>query len=188
MKILKERIFWGRLQFKRFAKQVFRFSLRPGGWKLVGQSASQLLNRMGFMKYTIFKDTNVATVVVADAVTLQDCIRSVDGFLAGASLEAGMQLLIDLTSVKPELSFGELRELVWHVKKLIQSGVSDIAITAAGDFVYGLARVFSAYADIDGFNVSVFRTQEKARTWLEGCRPATYPSIQNNTTVIGEIR
>jgi len=140
------------------------------------------------MKYTIFRDTNVATVIVADAVTLQDCVRSVDSFLTGASLQPGMQLLIDLTSIKPELSFGELRELVWHVKKLVQSGVRNIAVTAAGDFVYGLARVFSAYADIDGFNVAVFRTQEKARTWLEGCRPVTYSSIQNSTTAMREIR
>jgi hypothetical protein len=143
---------------------------------------------MVLMKYTIARDTNIVTVTVSDVVTLQDCIRCVDCILAEAPLQPRIQVLLDATSAQPELSFGDLRELARHVRRLVQFEVRSIALTATNDFVHGLALIFSAYADIDGLNLAVFRTQRKARKWLERCTPVGCSSIQNNVTVGGELR
>lgn len=140
------------------------------------------------MQYTISKDTNVVTVIVSDVVTLQDCIRSVDRLLTEEALQPRMQVLVDATSVNPELSFADLRELVRQLKKLVQCENRGIALTAASDFVYGLALVFSAFADIDGLKIAVFRTQKKARKWLESCSAVRYSSIQKAVTVRGVMR
>ena len=131
------------------------------------------------MTYTIARDTNVVSVIVTDIVTLQDCIRSVDGLLAEAVLRPGMQLLVDATNLKPELSFDDLRNLVGHVERLVRRGLDSIAIIATSDLVFGLARTFSAYGDIHGFNVAAFRTQERALTWLEASRAASHAQIRN---------
>jgi hypothetical protein len=130
------------------------------------------------MTYTVYQDTNVVKVIVADVVTLQHCIHSVDGFLAGGRLRPGMQLLIDATNLTPAFSFADLRDLAWHGKRLVQSGLDSIAIIATSDLVFGLARVVSAYADSQGFRVFAFRTQEKASKWLESSRLVAYPAVQ----------
>ena len=156
----------------------FRYALERGVVKPAKTCFAALKRAWVLMKYTISRDADLVTVIACDAVTLQDCIRSVEYLLKEVPLQPGMQLLIDATCVKPELSFDELRQLAWHVNRVVRNGVRSIAITANGDFIYGLARVFSAYADMDGFNVSIFRTQETARTWLESCRPVTYSSLQ----------
>jgi|SRR5579859_4828353 len=139
------------------------------------------------MTYTISRDTNIVSVIVTDMVTLQDCVCSVDGLLAEGVLEPGMQLLIDATSIKPELSFSDLHNLVWHVQRLVRGGLSSIAIIATSDFVYGLARTFCTHADLQGFNVGAFRTSQKALMWLESCRPAICSSIRSNTLPGGEL-
>ena len=143
---------------------------------------------MVLMKYTIARDTNVVTVVVSDVVTLQDCIRCVDCLLTEAPHEPRIQVLLDATGAKPELSFDDLRELVRHLRRLVKFEVRSIALTATNDFVHGLALIFSAYADIDGLNLAVFRNQRKARKWLESCTTVRCSPIQNNVTVGGELR
>jgi hypothetical protein len=142
----------------------------------------------GAMKYTIARDTNIVTVVVSDVVTLQDCIRCLDCLLTEAPLEPRIQVLLDATSAQPELSFDDLRELVRHVRRLVQFDVRSIALTATNDFVHGLALIFSAYADIDGLNLAVFRNQRKARKWLATCMPAGCSPTQNNAIVSEELR
>jgi hypothetical protein len=128
------------------------------------------------MTYTVSQDTNVVTVVVADVVTLQHCIHSVDGFLAGGRLRPGMQLLIDATDLTPSFSFADLRALAAYGRRLVQSGLHSVAIIAAGDLAFGLARTLAAYAEFQGCKVFTFRTQEKAAKWLESCKLVPYPA------------
>jgi hypothetical protein len=130
------------------------------------------------MTYTVShsEDTNVLKVVVTDVVTLQHCIHSVDGFLAGGPLRPGTQLLIDATNLTPSFSFADLRALAAYGKRLVQSGLHSVAIIAAGDLVFGLARTLSAYAEFQGCKVFTFRTQEKAAKWLESCKLVPYPA------------
>jgi len=140
------------------------------------------------MKYTIARDTNIVTVMVSDVVTLEDCIRCVDCILTEAPLQPRIQALLDATGAQPELSFDDLRELVRHLRRLVKFEVHSIALTATNDFVHGLALIFSAYANIDGLNLAVFRNQRKARKWLESCTPAGCSPSQDNVTPGGELR
>lgn len=122
------------------------------------------------MGYTISRFPNLLRITVSDVVTLHDCIRSVDGLLAEGTLRPGMQILIDATDLDPRLSSNDIRDLVRHADTLAKHGLSNIAIIAAGDFVYGLARMFSIYAYLHGLEIAAFRTQENASTWLESCK------------------
>ena len=128
------------------------------------------------MTYTVSQNTNVVKVIVTDVVTLQHCIHSVDGFLAGGRLRPGTQLLIDATNLKPSFSFADLRNLASYGKRLVQGGLHSVGIIAASDLVFGLARTFSAYADFEGFKVFTFRTEENASKWLESCKLVPYPA------------
>jgi hypothetical protein len=130
------------------------------------------------MTYTVSHsgDPNLVRVVVTDVVTLQHCIHSVDGFLAGGRLRPGTQLLIDATHLKPAFSFADLRDLALYARRLVKSGLHSVAIIAAGDLVFGLARAFSAYAESQGAKVFTFRTEENAAKWLESCKLVPYPA------------
>jgi len=131
------------------------------------------------MTYTITHCPNILNVTVTDVVTLQDCIRSVDGLLAEGTLRPGMQILINATSLTPKLSSNDIRDLVRHTERLVQKGVSGVAIIAAGDFVYGLARMFSIYGYLHGVNIAAFRTQENAANWLESCKLVAFSPSPN---------
>ena len=132
------------------------------------------------MTYTVSQNKNVVTVVVSGPVTLEECVRSVDGLLGEATLRPGMQLVLDAGGLKPRLSSDDLRDLASRVKTLGSSGLDSVAIIAPSDFVYGLARAFSTYAGIQGFNIAAFRTHQTARGWLQTCRPSPYPPAQAN--------
>ncbi len=138
------------------------------------------------MTYTISRDTNVVSVIAAGVVTLQDCVRSVDGLLGEGMVRPGMQLLVDATSLKPKLSCDDLRDLAAHVRRLAPRGLDSIAIIAASDFVFGLARAFSTYAGIQGVNVATFRTQKTASVWLQSCKLVAYSPAQSSSIMTGE--
>lgn len=124
------------------------------------------------MIYTVSQNKNVVTVVVSGPVTLEECVRSVDGLLGEGTLRPGMRLLLDATGLKPRLSNDDLRDLASRVKKLASGGLDSVAIIAPSDFVFGLSRAFSTYAGVQGCNIAAFRTQKTAWGWLQGCQPA----------------
>jgi len=124
------------------------------------------------MTYTLSQDKNIVTIVVSGPVTLEDCVRSVDGLLGEDKLRPGTQLIVDATGLKPRLSNDDLRDLASHVKTLASGRLSSVAIIAPSDFVFGLSRVFSTYASVQGCNIAAFRTQKTAWGWLQGCQPS----------------
>ena len=136
------------------------------------------------MKYTISRDRNTIHVVAGGVVTLDDCVHAASALVAEGLLQPGVKLLIDITSLTPELSFADLRNLVRQVQLLVSGGLHGIAIVAAGDLVYGLARTFSTYADLEELSVvAAFRGRHEAETWLESRKAPALPPVRESRTI-----
>src|SRR5258706_12217237 len=106
------------------------------------------------MTYAVSPSTKIITVILNDVVTLEDCVQPFTSLLAQSIFQPGMQMLVDATGIRPRLSSADLRALVSDARKLLDAGISSIAVVASSDFVYGLARAFSIYADIEGLKAA----------------------------------
>lgn len=70
----------------------------------------------------------------------------------------------DVTGVPPT---NELREIAAAALALKNNGMSALAIVTDPGFVYGVARMFSALADLAGVRVDVFQSVDEAREHLD---------------------
>jgi hypothetical protein len=136
------------------------------------------------MTYTISRDRNTIHVVAGDVVTLEDCVRAAGALVAEGMVSPGAKLLIDVSDLTPQLSFGDLRALVREVERMVRGGLHGIAIVSASDWVYGLARTFSTYAELQGLSmVAAFRSRQEAETWLEKQGAPVFPPVRERGPV-----
>jgi hypothetical protein len=131
------------------------------------------------MTYTLSRDRNTIQVVAGDVVTLEDCVRAAGALMAEGLVSPGAKLLIDVSGLTPQLSFSDLRALVRQVERMVSGGLHGIAIVSTSDWVYGLARTFSTYAELQGLSVvAAFRGRQEAETWLESQGPPVLPPVR----------
>lgn len=114
------------------------------------------------------KFTKPSTFVVraSGSVTFDEVQGVLDQMLAHPRLSDGVRVLTDARKVTGTPSRSELRDIAGNLKPLLARGVSAIAIVTSSVFVYGVARMFSVFAEQVNANVTVFRDMDDARRWL----------------------
>lgn len=115
-----------------------------------------------------FEQPSTFVLEASDRVTLNETLRTIDELLGHPHLSPGTRILIEGRSVTHAPSSAELRIIAREIKVLLDYGVVAIAIVTGHTFVYGVARLFAAFAEAVGANVGVFRSPDQARRWLSG--------------------
>jgi hypothetical protein len=78
-----------------------------------------------------------------------------------------MNLLLDARQVAVNPTLAEVKARAMFLKSVIQKRPGKIIIVVSDTLRYGLARMLSIYARIEGVKVEVFRDIEQARQRLE---------------------
>ena len=104
-------------------------------------------------------------------VTIDEGLAIIDQLRADSRLCCGVSLIVDGCNVDSAPSATDLRILAGELKPLFDQGLAAVAIFTDRTFVYGVARMFAAFAEAFGENVHVFRTEDEARGWIEEQTP-----------------
>ena len=75
-------------------------------------------------------------------------------------------VLFDLLESNENRSQAELRAIVDAARRSL--GEARMALLARSELLYGLSRMFSAFAEQAGFDVEVFKRRDEALSWLHG--------------------
>src|SRR5687768_16529922 len=120
-----------------------------------------------------FAEPDAFVVHATGVVTYSEVQHTVDAMLAHRSAERARKLLIDGRGVTGAPPTAELRAIAADLKPLKDRGVTCVAIVTEAGFVYGVARMFTVFAEPFGLKVRAFVTMEEAESWLK--RFATLP-------------
>ena len=99
-------------------------------------------------------------------VTYGECRAIFNELLAHAQLKPDSRILTDGRTVTKVPSTEELRALTKDLQPLMDRGVSALGILTSSAFVYGVARMFSTFAEPMNFSVPVFNDADEAQRWL----------------------
>lgn len=113
-----------------------------------------------------FEQPRSFVVRASGTVTLDETLHTIDEILGHPSLSAGHRILVHGEEVSKAPSRAELRVIAREMTILLHYGVVAIAIVTGHTFVYGIARIFAAFAQQLGANVAVFRTSDEASQWF----------------------
>ena len=87
------------------------------------------------------------------------------------SLPARLDVLLDLTEMQSIPETDQLQSVareVAHLKEKLEWGAC--AIVAGSDLLFGMSRIFHAFAESHFANANVFRDLDKAERWLSSQR------------------
>ena len=100
-------------------------------------------------------------------VTFQELKQILDEILADARLRAGARVLVDGRFIGDAPCTEDLRDVARKLKPLVDRGIGPIAIVTARPAVYGIARMFSVFAEAMRANVAPFKSLDEASGWLD---------------------
>jgi len=130
---------------------------------------------------TEFVDNHQGLLFVGSGVVTADEILDAKGALLDQEtrlrrIRHAMVLLADVTDLR--VTTDEIRQLARIDERLakVTSNVV-VAVVAANDLTFGLARMWEVLADSTGWKTAVFRTRSEAETWLRAilASPVTPP-------------
>ena len=101
---------------------------------------------------------------ITRADDLHGLIRSL---LADPGFVPGLRALYDARYAEPDITVLEVAEVATEVKKLQNRGLGRIAVVAASETTYRVAKTFSIIARAIGIDVDVFKDLAPAQAWLE---------------------
>jgi hypothetical protein len=113
-------------------------------------------------------DERTLIVQASGDVTYEDVQRLIGEVARVVDGSPGARILVDNRQVTSVPSTAELKAIAAALKPLIASGVTGFAIVTGSAFLYGIGRMFGAFADVAGAKVAVFRDLEGATAWLDG--------------------
>ncbi|PKL35551.1 MAG: hypothetical protein CVV44_22385 [Spirochaetae bacterium HGW-Spirochaetae-1] len=117
--------------------------------------------------YKKYKDLDLTIFTLEDLVELDDWLNSIDEYNRSGATKLE---LYDLRKVSGEFKTAYARQL--HYNSSPKSSSRDekarTAILVTTPSAYGLARVYTAYAEADGvpWKVEIFYSMEEACQWL----------------------
>jgi hypothetical protein len=123
-----------------------------------------------------FSEPSTFVVHAAGHVTYNEVEAILDQILEHPRLCCGVRVLIDGRLVGGAPSTDELRTIARHLKPLLDRGLGPVAIVASSPFIYGIARMFSVFAEAMRANVAPFRCMNEARGWLASYEAQTAAS------------
>lgn len=116
---------------------------------------------------TAFAEPDSFAVHAAGVVTYSEVQHAIDAMLAHRSLDRARKILIDGRGVTGAPPTPELRAIAKDLKPLKDKGVGCVAIVTDAGFVYGVARMFTVFAEAFGLKVRAFVTMEEAASWMK---------------------
>src|SRR5256885_941362 len=114
-----------------------------------------------------FQEPSTFVVHASGHVTFHELTKIFDEILAHAEMRAGTRVLVDGRFIGDAPCTEDLRTIARELKPLVDRGIGAIAIVTARPFVYGIARMFSVFAEAMRAHVSPFMSLEEARAWLD---------------------
>lgn len=112
-------------------------------------------------------DGKVIHVALARNYSDNDFRNVIYKALSDPAFESGMRLLVDLRDSSETRTSEELRWKVIFLKTLRSQLSPYCAVVVSSPSHYGLARMFSTFAESEGIQVLVTHDIEQARLWLE---------------------
>jgi hypothetical protein len=103
-------------------------------------------------------------------VTLGEIERAIAEILAHPALPEGPDVLIVADEVDQVPTTSELRVAAREIRPALDRGLGALAIVASNPFVYGVARIFSVFAESVGAEIAAFREVDDASRWLAASR------------------
>jgi len=100
------------------------------------------------------------------SVTLAETMWVLEQIRSHPRLRGHVGILSDARQVNGLPTTKELRVFACALRSLHAGGVEAMAIVTSSTFVYGVARMFSVFAEPSGVNVSAFRDLDEAQRWL----------------------
>jgi hypothetical protein len=113
-----------------------------------------------------FAEPSTFVVYASGRVTYDEAISVLGELLADPRLGENVGVVVDAREVTGAPATHELRALAWELRALRSAGVPALAIVTSSTFVYGVARMFSVFAERSAVDVQVFREMDEAERWL----------------------
>jgi hypothetical protein len=113
-----------------------------------------------------FQEPATFTVRAAGSVTYDQVQVLLRELRAHPLMRAGVSIIVDARDVDSVPTTSELRVIAVDLKTVFDLGLEAVAIVADQTFVYGVARMFAAFAEALGQNVHAFRCADEAHAWL----------------------
>jgi hypothetical protein len=114
-----------------------------------------------------FQEPTTFVVHASGHVTLLELKRILDEMLAHPRFGRGVRVLVDARLIGDPPCSEDLRTIARELKPLVDRGIGPMAVVTARPVVYGIARMFSVFAEAMHAHVSPFQSLEDARKWLE---------------------
>lgn len=102
----------------------------------------------------------------AGDVTESEVMGAISEMLGHPAMSGRTTALVITKDVTSAPSGSELRAIAVATKQLVDRGVTAIAFVTDSAFVYGVARMFAAYAELADIRTRVFLDLGDAREWL----------------------
>lgn len=115
-----------------------------------------------------FRAPQTFLIEASGTVTYDEVTHVVETLLSDPRLADGADAITDARKVTGVLSASELRLVAGRAKELRRAGLRANAIVTPDGFVYGVARMFSALAELVGARAGVFKTLDEAEAWIAG--------------------
>ena len=114
-----------------------------------------------------FEEPSRFVLVGTGNITGSECIEAFDQVRNHPRFRGRVTLLAVTHDVTGAPATDELRDIAASALALKNAGMSALAIVTAPGFTYGVARMFSALADLMGVQVEVFLDVIEARERLD---------------------
>ena len=112
---------------------------------------------------------DIVMVTLSGAATFE----MIAGLLRELEARRPSRVLVDERGLRPGLiGPAQIGRIVAEWRKATALRAARVAVLAPNPVIYGLNRMFQAFADVEG-RVSVFSTREAALAWLLGTERAT---------------
>jgi hypothetical protein len=122
------------------------------------------------VEITVDRSNRRVAIKVSGPITM-DLVKSVvEGFMRHPDFRQGDDVLWDFREASiSDVSADALRDVASFVDRRQERRGSGykVALAVSGDFEFGLARMYEAFADRLPFRVRVFRDVDKANAWLD---------------------
>jgi hypothetical protein len=118
-----------------------------------------------------FTEPSLFVIHGSGHLTYDDCIAVLEEILAHPKLSDRARILGDGRAITKLPSAEELRSVAHALRRLSDRGVHSLGILTASTFVYGVARMFSVFAQVASIDVPVFKDMDEAQRWLSEAPP-----------------
>ncbi len=119
--------------------------------------------------YTISKKRHLVTAMAYEPIDLSVCelCRTIIAeVIADPKFHPDYRLLADFRRMDFQPSSGEARDIAFLLGQNREFFEDRVAMVVSGTLAYGLARMTSIYAELEGFSIMAFDDFEEATGWI----------------------